>query len=180
MVAPKRALQASRLFVANAMEYAWCYSSLVGQNTSSRDVGLTTPSLKSSMKNLSILFIAMSALLVTGCGGSGSAEVSTAAPQFIVWAGSSGGSQVIDGPGHLFAYNVQTGQENTAFCLAAGSNFVSYGAFHGQVANVLVSNGTCQAAIIDSLTGNFSDIEVDAYGREVVLTTPLHPALCLP
>ena len=140
------------------------------------------------MKNLSFTLIAMSALVTAGCGGgSGAAEVSAPPPSFIVWANSSGGDRVIDGTGHLFAffddsgclYNPQTKQENTAFCLAPGSNFVSYGAFRGQVANVLSSNGTCQAAIIDTLTGNFSDIEVDAFGREVVVTTQLHPALCI-
>jgi hypothetical protein len=134
--------------------------------------------------------IALSAALLAGCGGGGSVEVVAAAPppQFIVWVGSSGGIHVIDGPGHDFAffsdtgclYNAQTGQENTAFCLLPRSNVVAYGAFRGQVANVLVSNGTCQAAIIDSLTGNFSDIELDAFGRELVVTTPLHPALCVP
>ena len=134
--------------------------------------------------------IALSAVILAGCGGGGSADggaVQTA-PQFIVWVGSTGGIHVIDGPGHVFSffsdtgclYNAQTGQENTAFCLLPGSNVVAYGPFRGQIANVLASNGTCQAAIIDSLTGNFSDIELDAFGREVVFTTQLHPALCLP
>ncbi|MBK4733000.1 hypothetical protein [Noviherbaspirillum pedocola] len=134
--------------------------------------------------------IALSAAVLAGCGGGGSADGGAAqtSPQFIVWAGSSAGSHVIDGPGHVFAfyadtgclYNYQTGQENSAFCLLPSSNVVAYGAFRGQVANVLASNGTCEAAIIDSLTGNFSDIELDTYGREVVVTTQLHPALCAP
>lgn len=134
--------------------------------------------------------IALSSAILAGCGGGGSADVVAvqAAPQFIVWIGNAGGIHVIDGPGHDFAfysdtgclYNAQTGRENTAFCLLPGSNVVAYGAFRGQVANVLVSNGTCQAAIIDSLTGNFSDIELDAFGRELVVTTQLHPALCVP
>ena len=134
--------------------------------------------------------IALSGALLAGCGGGGGAADVVAAPppQFIVWGGSTGGIHVIDGAGHLFSffsdtgclYNAQTGQENTAFCLLPGSNVVAYGPFRGQVANVLASNGTCQAAIIDSLTGNFSDIELDAFGREVVFTTQLHPALCLP
>lgn len=141
------------------------------------------------MKNLSGV-IALSSAVLAGCGGGGSADVVAvqAAPQFIVWVGSAGGIHVIDGPGHDFSffsdtgclYNAQTGHENTAFCLLPGSNVVAYGAFRGQVANVLVSNGTCQAAIIDSLTGNFSDIELDAFGRELVITTQLHPALCVP
>ena len=133
--------------------------------------------------------IVLSATILAGCGG-GFAEVFVvqAAPQFIVWAGSTGGSHVIDGSSHVFAffsdteclYNAQTGHENTAFCLFPGSDVVAYGAFRGQVANVLILNGTCQAAIIDLLTGNFIDIELDAFGREVVVTTPLHPALCVP
>lgn len=134
--------------------------------------------------------IALSSAILAGCGGGGSADVVAvqAASQFIVWVGSAGGIHVIDGPGHDFAfysdtgclYNAQTGRENTAFCLLPGSSVVAYGAFRGQVANVLVSNGTCQAAIIDSLTGNFSDIELDAFGRELVVTTQLRPALCVP
>ena len=135
--------------------------------------------------------IALGAAILAGCGGGGgSADVvaGQAAPQFIVWVGSAGGTHVIDGPGHDFAfysdtgclYNAQTGHENTAFCLLPGNNIVAYGPFRGQVANVLVSDRTCQAAIIDSLTGNFSDVELDSFGREVVFTTQLHPALCLP
>jgi hypothetical protein len=138
------------------------------------------------MKTISSICIAIGILSLAGCGGGGSSD-GGGGPAFLVWSGSSGGSSVIDGTGHSFAffadsgclYNAQTQRENTAFCLSPGSNIVSYGAFRGQVANVLVSNGTCQAAIIDSLTGNFSDIELDAYGREVVLTTQLHPALCV-
>ena len=134
--------------------------------------------------------IALSAAILAGCGGGGSVDggVVQTSPQFIVWVGSTGGIHVIDGPGHIFAffsdtgclYNAQTGQENTAFCLLPRSNVVAYGPFRGQVANVLASDGTCQAAIIDSLTGNFSDIELDSFGREVVVTTQLHPALCAP
>ena len=133
----------------------------------------------------------VASIVLSGCGGGGSvdATVVTSAPpppSFLIWRGSSGGTQVIDGVGHVFAFyadsgclsNNQTGRENTAFCLAPGSNLVDYGAFHGQVTNVVVANGTCQAAIIDSLTGNFSDIELDSFGREVVLTTNLHPAIC--
>jgi hypothetical protein len=139
------------------------------------------------MKKISRTFIAAGALILAGCGGGSGSGDGSAPPSFIVWGGSSSGSNVIDGPSHLFAFfsdtgclfNFQTGRENTAFCLSPGSNFVNYGAFHGQVVNVLVSNGTCQAAIIDSLTGNFSDIEVDSFGREVVFTTQLHPAICV-
>lgn len=128
------------------------------------------------------------AVLLAGCGG-GSAEVEVAPPppQFIVWSGSTGGSHVIDGLSHAFAfysdngclYNLQTGTENTAFCLVPGtSNIVAYGPFRGEIVNVLVSNGACQAAIVDQQTGNFADIEVDNFGREVVTTTTLQPARC--
>ena len=144
---------------------------------------------KKSVKIISKV-LALSSAVLAECGGGGSADVVAvqAAPQFIVWVGSSAGIHVIDGPGHDFAfysdtgclYNAQTGHENTAFCLFPGSSEVAYGPFRGQVANVLVSNGTCQAASIDSLTGNFSDIELDGFGREVVVTTQLHPALWVP
>jgi hypothetical protein len=115
------------------------------------DTELTTELVRHAVKNIRMTFIASSALILAGCGGgSGSANVSAPPPSFIVWAGSSGGSNVIDGPGHRFAFfsdtgclfNFQTGQENTAFCLSPRSNFVDYGAFHGQVVNVLASNGT--------------------------------------
>lgn len=139
------------------------------------------------MTRIQSRLILMTALTLTGCGGgSGYVGISPPNSQFVAWAGSGGDSQVIDGLSHLFAfysdtgclYNVQTGRENNAFCLAPGSNLVSYGAFRGQVVNVVTSNGVCQAAIIDSRTGNFSDIELDANGREVVLTTQLRPSLC--
>lgn len=134
--------------------------------------------------------IAVLTLVLAGCGGGADVAVTVAAPPrptFIGWVGSSGGDRVIDGLGHLFAFfsdtgclqNFQTGSENTAFCLVPGTNLVNYGGFHGQVANVLVSDGTCHAAIVDTATGNFSDIELDSFGREVVLTTQLHPALCV-
>lgn len=133
--------------------------------------------------------IAAMTLVLAGCGGGADVAVTVAAPPpstFIGWVGSSGGDRVIDGLGHLFAFfsdtgclqNFQTGSENTAFCLVPGTNLVNYGGFHGQVANVLVSDGSCRAAIVDTATGNFSDIELDSFGREIVLTTQLRPALC--
>ena len=133
-----------------------------------------------------IIAVAMSAVLA-GCGGGGEIVVASAPPPFLIWSGSSGGDRVIDGLGHQFAfrsgngclYNAQTGQDNTAFCLVPSSNIVTYGPFQGRIANVLITDGTCHAAIIDSFTGNFSDIEVDAFGRETVFITQLHPGLCV-
>jgi hypothetical protein len=125
-----------------------------------------------------------------GCGG-GSASVEVngtpVSPPFLFWSGSSSGDQVIDGNNHVFAfyadtgclYNFQTARENTAFCIFPRSNVVAYGPFRGQILSVLSSAGICVAAIVDALTGNFADIEVDAFGREVVVTTLLHPALCI-
>jgi hypothetical protein len=128
------------------------------------------------------------AVLLSACGGGGSTDVTvvTPVPQFIGWAGNAGGVHVIDGLGHIFAfysdtgclYNSQTGRENSAFCLIPGSNVVAYGPFRGQIENVIAADATCQSAIIDQITGNFADIEVDAYGREVVAVTSLHPAFC--
>ena len=141
------------------------------------------------MKSLACKFLVLGfSAALAGCGG-GAAYVdvgSAAQSKFLFWPGSSGGDRVIDGLSHQFGFyadngclfNAQTGQENTVFCLPPNSNVVTYGAFQGQVLNVIVADGTCHAAILDSFTGNFSDIEVDAYGREVVLTTQLHPARC--
>lgn len=130
----------------------------------------------------------MASISLAGCGGGADVFVGVEAPSspYLSWAGSSGGDRVIDGLGHQFAFrsdtgclvNVQTGLTNGAFCLVPGGNVVTYGAFQGQVVNVLITDGTCHAAIIDAFTGNFSDIELDQYGREVVLVTSLHPALC--
>ncbi|NIA57796.1 hypothetical protein HAV22_29640 [Massilia sp. TW-1] len=135
-----------------------------------------------------LIILSSLAALLAGCGGGGDTNVTVVAPssQFIVWPGNSGGTQVIDGLGHTFAfysdtgclYNSQTGRENSAFCLVSGSNVVTYGPFHGQVENIVASDGTCRSAIIDQITGNFIDIETDVYGREVVATTSLYPAFC--
>ena len=121
-------------------------------------------------------------------GGSGSVDdhaVLVTQP-FLLWTGNASGDVVVDGNDDAFAFhadsgclhNFQTGRENTAFCLVPGSNIVTYGPFRGQVLNVRSSAGTCIAAVIDAFTGNFADIEVDAFGRELVLTTQLRPILC--
>lgn len=134
--------------------------------------------------------VILATLLLAGCGG-GSADVgvrvaSPPPPQFVFWNGSVGGAQVIDVALRTYTffadtgclYNALTRQENTAFCLIPGSNSVNYGAFHGQINNVLLADGNCQAAFIDSATGNFISIELDAFGREVVATTQSRPAFC--
>ena len=129
------------------------------------------------------------ALSVAGCGGgsgSSDADDGVVGPSFLVWSGSSGGDEVIDADSEIFGFyadsgclfNFQTGRENTAFCLLPGSNVVAYGPFRGQVLNVRAANGACVAALIDEATGNFADIEVDSFGREVVLLTQLRPSLC--
>jgi hypothetical protein len=150
----------------------------------------TTPfTFEDDMKSaVKIFAFGALAVLLAGCGG-GSAEVAVVqpGPEFIVWPGNAGGVHVIDGLNHSFAFyadtgclhNFQTGRENTAFCIVRGSNIVAYGPFRGQIANVLAADGSCRAAIIDQLTGNFSDVETDVYGREVVATTSLRPAFCV-
>ena len=133
--------------------------------------------------------IAMSVLaMLVGCGGGdgGDGSSTPVAHPFLIWSGNSSGDQVIDGNNHAFAfyadtgclYNFQTGRENNAFCLVSSGNVVAYGAFRGQILNVLSSGGICIAAVIDAFTGNFANIEVDNFGREVVVTTQLRPTLC--
>lgn len=127
------------------------------------------------------------AISLTGCGGgSDSGGGFDEGPSFLFWSGSSSGDIVIDADNETYAfysdtgclYNFQTGRENTAFCLLPGSNLVAYGPFRGRVLNVRTSTGSCVAALIDENTGNFADIGLDSFGRELVLLTPLRPALC--
>ena len=130
----------------------------------------------------------MLAILLTGCGGGSdsSGDRIPQGPSLLFWSGSSSGEKVIDANNEIFGffsdtgclYNFQTGQENTAFCLLPGSNVVAYGAFRGRVLNVVASTGACVAALIDENTGNFADIAIDTFGREVVLLTQLRPVLC--
>lgn len=129
-------------------------------------------------------------MALTGCGGGVDIGIGIGTGGFrsffLFWNGNDGGDRVIDANNSVFAFyadtgclfNFQTGRENTAFCLVPGSNVVTYGPFQGQVLNIRSSAGTCVAALVDSRTGNFADVEVDAYGREVVLTTGLRPVLC--
>lgn len=130
------------------------------------------------------------AISLVGCGGGGSSSFDedngVDGHSFLFWNGSSSRDEVIDADGEIFAfysdsgclYNFQTSRENTAFCLRPGSNLVAYGPFRGQVLNVRISTGACVAALIDVSTGNFADIKVDSFGREVVLLTQLRPILC--
>lgn len=141
------------------------------------------------MNKISTAWALAAALALAGCGGgsgSSDADDAFAGPSFVIWGGSDSGDEVIDADSEIFAFhadsgclfNFQTGRENTAFCLLPGSNLVAYGPFRGQVLNVRASNGACVAALIDDATGNFADIEVDSFGREVVLLTQLRPGLC--
>lgn len=133
--------------------------------------------------------VAVSVLaMLAGCGGGNGDDGGSTpiADPFLIWTGNSSGDQVIDGSNRTFAfyadtgclYNFQTGRENNAFCLVSSGNIVAYGPFRGQILNVLSSAGVCVAAVIDAITGNFANIEVDNFGREVVVTTQLRPALC--
>lgn len=129
------------------------------------------------------------AMSLSGCGGgsdSSGGDNPVPASSFLFWSGSSSGETVIDANNDLFAfyadsgclYNVQTGRENTAFCLQPGTNLVIYGPFRGRVLNVRASTGACVAALIDENTANFADIALDSFGREVVSLTQLRPVLC--
>jgi hypothetical protein len=142
------------------------------------------------MRILARALLALPLVLLAACGGGTVSVVwSSGVPvisQFIVWEGNSLGDQIVDASGQRFAfladsgclYNFQTRRENTAFCLIAGGNVAAYGSFRGAVVNVRSSSGSCVAALLDALTGNFTDIRVDAYDREVVATTQLRPERC--
>lgn len=127
---------------------------------------------------------------LAGCGGgSGSDDDGTdlVGSKFVFWTGNSSGDEVIDANSQVFAfyadsgclYNFQTDRENAAFCLTGNSNIVAYGPFRGEVVNVRSSTGFCIAALVEIGTGNFIEIAIDSFGREVVLVTQLRPALCL-
>lgn len=128
----------------------------------------------------------LAALTLAACGDGSVAVVWSTSTGFIVWIGNS--DAVIDGRNQHFAfttdsrclYNFQTGRANSAFCLLPGSNQVAYGPFHGAVNRVLASDGTCVAALTDGASGNFIDIDLDAFDREVVTPTTLRPQQCAP
>lgn len=128
---------------------------------------------------------------LAGCGG-GSTSVSIddgpapVRPTFIFWSGSSGGERVVDVNNDAFAffndsgclYNYQTGRENQGFCLSASGDRVRYGVLAMRIVNVTSVTGTCIAALVEESTAQFVDIEVDAFGREVVAVTGLRPNPC--
>lgn len=137
---------------------------------------------------------ALAALLLaalTGCGG-GSVSVGVSAfsvdePSFIFWAGNSSGDLVVDATNQVFAfyadngclYNFQTRRENPNFCLAATGDTALYGGFLVRIANVRAVTGACITALIDPVTAHFVDVEIDAFGREAVFVTSLHPQFCI-
>jgi hypothetical protein len=127
-------------------------------------------------------------LATMACGDGSVAVVWAPTTGFIVWIGNSRGDRVVDGRNQLFAfaagsrclYNFQTGSANDAFCLLTGSGQVVYGAFRGEVTNVHAADGSCVAALTDPMTGNFIDVAVAPYGREVVVATARRPERCMP
>jgi hypothetical protein len=140
--------------------------------------------MKSGMGTAAFLLAAL-----TGCGGgSASVDVNAGSPAhpFVIWVGNSSGDQVVDANNHVFAfyadsgclYNFQTGRENTSFCLTSSGDTALYGGFPIRIANVRSSTGPCVAALIDEATARFIDIELDAFGREVVLVTQLGANFC--
>lgn len=47
------------------------------------------------------------------------------------------------------------------------------------IANIRSVSGACIAALIDPVTAQLIDIELDATGREVVFASTLHPQFCV-
>jgi hypothetical protein len=128
---------------------------------------------------------------LTGCGG-GFVSVGVGAffddePSFIIWTGNSSGDLVVDANNQVFAffddngclYNFQARRENPNFCLTATGDSAQYGGFLVRIANVRAVTGACITALIDPVTAHFVDVEIDAFGREAVFVTSLHPQLCL-
>ena len=128
---------------------------------------------------------------LTGCGG-GSVSVGVGAssidePSFIVWTGNYSGDLVVDANNQVFAfyadngclYNFQSRRENPNFCLTATGDTAQYDGFLVSIANVRAVTGVCVTALIDPVTAHFVDVEIDAFGREAVFVTSLHPQLCV-
>jgi hypothetical protein len=138
---------------------------------------------------LHAVLLALLLTLLAGCGGgyvavgigSGFDDVS-----FITWSGSANSDRVVDVNNHPFAfysdngclYNFQTGRENRAFCLVPGSTTVFFAGLRLRVVNIQSVSGVCIAALLEERTGNFVDVELDPYGRELVAVTQLRPLVC--
>ncbi|HYD62343.1 MAG TPA: hypothetical protein VEC35_18415 [Noviherbaspirillum sp.] len=128
---------------------------------------------------------------LTGCGGGsvsvGVGEFSDDEPSFIIWTGNYNGDLVVDANNQVFAfyadngclYNFHTQRENPHFCLTAPGNAALYGGFLVRIANVRALSGACVTALIDPVTAHFVDVEIDAFGREAVFVTSLHPQFCV-
>jgi hypothetical protein len=127
---------------------------------------------------------------LTGCGG-GSVSVGVGAfsddePSFIFWAGNFSRDLVVDANNQVFAfyadngclYNFQTQRENPHFCLTGAGDTALYGGFLVRIVNVRAVTGACVTALIDPATAHFVDVEIDAFGREAVFITSLHPQFC--
>ncbi len=128
-----------------------------------------------------------------GCGGGEvgigigvGADSAPASHPFIAWTGNSSGDRVVDATNDAFAfyadtgclYNFRTGLENRQFCLSTPQGGVRYGGLAMRIVNALSTNGACISVLVEESTASFVDIEVDAYGREVVAVTSVRPAPC--
>jgi hypothetical protein len=136
----------------------------------------------------SLLFTAVT---LSGCGGggdSGSADEGqdSQAHPFLVWAGSSSGDRVIDANNDAFAFfadtgclfNFQTGRENRDFCLTSGQSTAQYGRLFMRIVNGRSVVGSCIAALVEESTARFIDIQIDTFGREIVIVTTVQPEPC--
>jgi hypothetical protein len=128
-------------------------------------------------------FVTLLLAVLTACGGGGGGFSDQ---PFVIWAGNSNGDLVVDANNHAFAFfddngclfNFQTGRENRFFCLSADDTAL-YGGFLVGIAIIRSVTGVCIAALIDEATAHRIDIELDAFAREVVFITNLHPDFCL-
>lgn len=129
--------------------------------------------------------------VLMGCGG-GYVSVSIGSSfsdddPFVIWTGNSSSDRIVDANNQIFAfyvdsgclYNFQTHRENPTFCLTTGGNMAQYGGFLVRIVNVRVVTGACVTALVDPVTARFIDVEVDAFGREVLFITEVHPQLCI-
>ena len=140
-----------------------------------------------SGKGLATLLLAA----LMGCGGGyisvGVGEFFVDEPSFIIWTGNYSGDRVVDANNQIFAfytdsgclYNFQTRRANPNFCLTATGDTVQYSGFLVRITNVRAVTGACITALIDPATTRFVDIEIDAYGRETIFITELHPQFCI-